>query len=184
MFVPSLNSTIAPGAVGSLGCAGSFGACWRARIAVEMPSPMAVESCSLIELIAVAYRVVLQGSAGPGSKETFPAIETTETLYLSGSSFTKSIAAFLAASSRVGGTSTAAIDCEASITSTTVARSRGTSIWVVGWANAAVRVIRLSSDSATATWRRHCDCLGTTTSSIEVLVNRIPRRFLRSEVNT
>ena len=71
------------------------------------------------------------------------------------------------------------MDSDASITSTTVARSRGTSTWVFGRANAAVRVIRLSSESATATWRRHWDCLGTTTSSIEVLVNRIPRRFLR-----
>ena len=73
------------------------------------------------------------------------------------------------------------MDSEASITSTTVARSRGTSTWVFGRANAAVRVIRLSSERATARCRRHCDCLGTTTSSIEVLVNRIPRRFLRRE---
>ena len=85
----------------------------------------------------------------------------------------------MAASSRLGFTSVACIDCDASITITTVARSRGTSICVLGRANAAVRVIRLSSESATATWRRHCDCFGTTTSSIEVLVNRMPRRFFR-----
>ena len=76
------------------------------------------------------------------------------------------------------------MDRDASSTSTTVARSRGTSTSVLGRANAAVSVIRLSSDSATARWRRHCDCLGTTTSSIEVLVNRIPRRFLRREAKT
>ena len=73
------------------------------------------------------------------------------------------------------------MDSEASITRTTVARSRGTSTWVFGRANAAVRVIRLSSESATARCRRHCDCCGTTTSSIEVLVNRIPRRFFRRD---
>ena len=73
------------------------------------------------------------------------------------------------------------MDSDASITSTTVARSRGTSIWVFGRAKAAVRVIRLSSDKATARCRRHWDCLGTTTSSIEVLVKRIPRRFLRRD---
>jgi hypothetical protein len=76
------------------------------------------------------------------------------------------------------------MDRDASITSTTVARSRGTSTWVLGRAKAAVNVIRLSSDSATATWRRHCDCLGTTTSSIEVLVNRMPRRFFRRMAKT
>ena len=73
----------------------------------------------------------------------------------------------------------ACIDSDASITITTVARSRGTSTSVLGRANAAVRVTRLSSDSATARCRRHWDCFGTTTSSIEVLVNRMPRRFFR-----
>ena len=85
----------------------------------------------------------------------------------------------MAAASRFGATSVACIDCEASITITTVARSRGTSICVLGWANAAVSVTRLSSESATARCRRHCDCFGTTTSSIEVLVKRMPRRFFR-----
>ena len=87
-----------------------------------------------------------------------PAIETTATLYFSGSSATNSIAASLAASSRVGLTSVACMDSEASITRTTVARSRGTSTWVFGRANAAVSVIRLSSERATARCRRHCDC--------------------------
>ena len=73
------------------------------------------------------------------------------------------------------------MDSEAASTITTVARSRGTSTSVFGRANAAVSVTRLSRDSATARCRRHCDCLGTTTSSIEVLVNRMPRRFLRRE---
>ncbi len=65
------------------------------------------------------------------------------------------------------------------MTRTTVARSRGTSTSVLGRAKAAVRVIRLSSDNATARCRRHWDWRGTTTSSMEVLVKRMPRRFLR-----
>jgi hypothetical protein len=42
------------------------------------------------------------------------------------------------------------MDSDASITITTVARWRGMSIWVFGRAKAAVRVIRLNSESATA----------------------------------
>ncbi len=118
-----------------------------------MPSPMAVDSCSWMLLIA--FSTVLCAVVGGTRIADEPAIETTETLYFSGSARTNSIAACLAASSRVGCTSVACMDSEASITSTTVARSRGTSIWVLGRANAAVRVIRLSSESATATCRRH-----------------------------
>ncbi len=120
-----------------------------------MPSPMAVDSCSWMLLIA--FSTVLCAVVGGTRIDTDPAIETTETLYLSGRSVTKSTAACLAASSRLGWTSVACIDSEASMTNTTVARSRGTSTWVLGRAKAAVRVIRLSSERATATWRRHCD---------------------------
>src|ERR671912_2271976 len=153
------------------GFAGSFGACSRARIAVMMLSPIAVDSCSVMVLIA--FSTVLWASVGGTRMFGLPDIDTTATLYFSGRLSTNATAACLAAASRLGWTSVASIDSEASITTTIVARSRGTSTWVLGCANAAVRVIRLNNESATATWRRHCDCLGTTTSSIEVLVKRM-----------
>ena len=53
MFDPSLSSTIAPGAM-ELGFFGSCGACCSARRAVEMPSPMAVDSCNWMLLMAVS----------------------------------------------------------------------------------------------------------------------------------
>ena len=87
-----------------------------------MPSPIAVESCSLILLMAVS--TVLCAVVGGTRIAAEPAIDTMDTLNFSGSWRTKSIAAFFAASSRVGLTSVACMDCEASITSTTVARSR------------------------------------------------------------
>jgi hypothetical protein len=52
-------------------------------------------------------------------------------LYFSGRLFTKAIAACFAAASRLGWTSVA-IESDASITTTIVARSRGTSTWVFG----------------------------------------------------
>ena len=143
---------------------------------------MAVESCSLMLLIAFA--TVPCCRVGGTRIDVAPAIETTETLYFSGSALTNAMAAALAASSRFGATSVACIDSEASMTSTIVARSRGTFTSVVGWAKAVVSVTRLSSDSATARWRRHCDWRGMTTSSIEVFVKRMPRRFLRRLAST
>ena len=116
---------MAPGAI-EFGSSRSFGACWRARSAVAIPSPIAVDSCSWMPLMA--FSTVPWAVVGGTRIAAAPAIETTETLYFSGSLITKSMAACLAASSRVGLTSVACIDSEESITTTTVARSRGTSI--------------------------------------------------------
>ncbi len=88
------------------------------------------------------------------------------------------MAACLATASRLGLTSTAAIDRDTSMTTTTVARSRGTFSCPSGRAQANVRAARLASDIATATCRRHCDWRGITAPSTAVLVNRMLLRPL------
>ncbi len=91
----------------------------------------------------------------------------------------------MAASSRFGFTSVACIDCEMSITSTTVARSLGIMSTPLGRAHAAVSVTSEASDSATARCRRHCDCLRHhLRHRTVVLVKRIPVRFLRRTAQT
>ena len=109
---------------------------------------------------------------------------TTATLYCSGSDLMNSVDSFWAASRRLGAMSLAAIDRDTSITTTMVARSRGTFSTPFGRAHARISVTRLSSDSATARCLRHCDCFGTTAASTDVLVKRMPVRLRRASAHT
>ena len=104
---------------------------------------------------------------------------TTETLNPSGRLLMKPLALALAAARRLGETSSAFIDKEASMATTIVARSRGTFSMPIGRAHAKVVVARHSSAAATAMCLFHCGCLLITEPRIAVLVNLIAVERLR-----
>lgn len=114
-----------------------------------MPSPIAVEGASCrfwIDPFTSARSCV-----GGTMTAAVPEKATSDTLKPRGSRSTNPWAAVLAASSRLGSTSTASIERDTSMASTTVARSRGTLTLPFGCANATVSEARLSTAATTAT---------------------------------
>src|SRR5215218_9388207 len=106
-----------------------------------MPSPMAVDGAGSRASIAAVTEPLSR--VGGTTTVGLPAKVTNATLNLGGNELTNSTAAPLAARSRLGSTSSASMDSEMSMVTTTVARSRGTDTWSFGLANATVRVSRL-----------------------------------------
>src|SRR5665647_1712719 len=115
LFAPSDSSTIMPGAGVLLAPLGAWS---RAARAALIESPIAVPSCGCRASIARlrAERSVIGGTRTDG----LPDSETRATLYAVGRDATNDLAAVLAASSLVGCTSVAVIDCDTSMTSTIV----------------------------------------------------------------
>src|SRR4051812_35374216 len=116
--------------------------------------------------LSIAAVTAPRSSVGGTSVVALPAKDTTATLNLGGSEFTNCTAADLAASSLLGATSVAIIDSETSMVTTTVARSRGTATWSLGFANANVKVIRLRIDKPTARCRSQVRSRGMTRSNM------------------
>jgi hypothetical protein len=106
-------------------------------------SPIAVPSpgASVLSDASTSER----SSVGTTPTTARVAKETTPTRYFSGTSPRNALAAFRAASSRVGSTSSAFIEREASMARTTVASSRLT--LTVAWGRATPRTITVSPRS-------------------------------------
>ena len=102
--------------------------------------------------------------------EALNAIRPTDAL--GGSVSISVLAAFTAASSRVGCTSVACIEPDTSITSITFDRSPGTLIVAWGRAKLNARPVRASRNSAVGRWRRMPGARGTTWPSSSRLVKR------------
>ena len=84
----------------------------------------------------------------------------------------KTLAAFLAASIRLGATSVAIIDSDVSMARMTVARSRGTFSSRAGRARATTMQASPSTRAMAGRWRRHPGCFGATLRSRSRLVKR------------
>ena len=119
---------------------------------------------------SIARRASPRSVVGGSFTEGLPDRATIARLYLAGRLLAKSSDSCLAASIRFGFTSVARIDWLTSITSTIVARSRGTRSTPFGRAHAITIATRLSSVIATARCRRHCDCFGITAPNTAVFV--------------
>ena len=141
-----------------------------------MPSPIAVEGAGSRASIAAVTEPLSR--VGGTTVVALPAKVTRATLNFGGSEFTNCTAAPLAATSRLGSTSSASMDSEMSMVTTTVARSRGTDTWSLGLAKATVRVSRLRIDRPTATCRSQVRSRGMTRSNM-VRPRCLLRFFLR-----
>jgi hypothetical protein len=105
-----------------------------------IPSPIAVPG--FVSRESRAKPSATRSTVGRLRMRARRAKDTTPTWNFEGRSSRNDLAAFLAASMRVGGTSTASIERDESIASTTVARSRGTLIARCGRATARINTAR------------------------------------------
>jgi hypothetical protein len=114
---------------------------------------------------------------GGTTTEAKPAKETRPTLYWSGSSSTKSAAAALAASIRLGSTSVAIMDSEMSMARMTVARSWGSSTSTAGRVMPPTSTARAMTRMPAGRWRRQPGTFGTSLARREAFANRTATRL-------
>ncbi len=108
-------------------------------------SPMAVDLSSSRPSMAVTTS--WWSWVGGTNSWALPAKLTRPTLSCSGSWLTNSVAAFCAASNRLGDTSSAAIDSDVSMARMMVDRSEGTRTVMTGWANDATSTARAARNA-------------------------------------
>ena len=112
-----------------------------------------------------------RSSVGATATEALPAKVTSPTLNVSGSPSTN-VRAAVAAAIRVGSTSVARIEIDVSTATITVARSRGTSIVIMGRDRPSTRPIVTSTNATAGTCRRQPGPLPSTRSSSGSAANR------------
>ena len=148
-------------------------------MAAKIASPVAVDSDSCSD--STARLTAARSVVGDTSTAAVPANATSPRFTPGVSWSANDFAAACAAARRVGSTSVACIDSDTSITSTTVARLRGTRASAVGPANATVSRVSARINARAGRCRSRPGRSGATRSSSSRFVNAsVSRRRRRS----